>query len=225
MSTKSLLSALLVSSFSMSLISAATEIKEATADLEPTTVFNFTAKSKASQQRILAINDQTSEGFPFTRTAENNADQIVIKNSKIGTLDTWFFQNNKSLKKVSFEGSTVNLDPFVGHTFLEGCDAIEVVSFKGVTGVDLVIFLEEYASPTLLRRILDKKCKLFIDMLETGATMANFAKEGVFTQESIHYTIRTKKILEATTKEKAAATPEVKPRSWLSTFTFGYLGE
>lgn len=225
MSTKTLLSALLVSSFSMSLISAATELKDSTNAVgsEPT-VLKFTPNSKASQQRILAINDQTSEGFPFTRTAENNADQIVIKNSKIGTLDVWFFQDNNSLKKVSFEGSTINLEPFAGHSFLSGCNAIEAVSFKGTSGVDLATFLEQYASTTLLQRILDRKCKLFIDMADTGTTMANFARDGVVTQDAIHFAIRTAKILDVIAKEKATTSAD-KPRGWLSTFTFGYLGE
>lgn len=61
-------------------------------------------------------------------------------------------------------------------------------------------------------------------MAETGATMTNFAKDGVVTQDAIHFAIRTAKLLEVIAKEKAAATPEEKTKGWLSTFTFGYLG-
>lgn len=225
MSKKTLLSALLISSFSISAITAASELKETNgAPLAPEqTVIKFTANSKNAPQRALAINDQTCEGFPFARTAENNADHIVIRNSTLPVIDPWFFQGNIALKKVSFEGSTINLTPFEGHTFLAGCDSIEVVSFKGATGVDLATFLEQHASPTLLQRILDRKCKLIIDMAETGTTMANFTKDGVVTQDAIHFAIRTTKILDIIAKEKAAAAAPA--RGWLSTFTFGYLGE
>ncbi len=226
MSTKTLLSTLLVSSLSMSLMSAATELKDSTNAVgsEPT-VLKSTSNSQPSQQRILAISHQNSEGFPFTQTSENNADQIVIKNSIIGFLDPWFFQNNNFLKKVSFDESTIGLDPFAGHSFLSGCDAIEVVSFKGTRGVDLATFLEQYASTTLLQRILDRNCKLFIDMEDTGATMANFASDGLVKQDAIRFAIRTSKIIDIIAKEKAGATPEIKPRGWLSTLTFGYLGK
>jgi hypothetical protein len=171
---QTLLSALLVSSFSFSTLAAATttmpDLKDTTTQLEQT-VIKFTCNSKAAQQRILAINDQTCTEFPFTRTAENNADQIAIKKTTLSTIDPWFFRDNKSLKKVSFEGSTINLEPFAGHTFLEGCESIDMVSFKGTAGVDLSTFLEQYASPTLLQRILDRKCKLLMDMTDTGVTM------------------------------------------------------
>lgn len=79
-----------------------------------------------------------------------------------------------------------------------------------------------------MQRILDRKCKLIIDMADTGTTMANFAKDGVVTQDAIHFAIRTAKILDVIAKEQAAATTasaEAKPKGWLSTFTFGYLGE
>ena len=188
MSKKTLLSALLISTFSISSISAAA-LPDANAAAVPgaeQTVMKFTSNSK-NAQRALAINDQTCEGFPFTRTAENNADQIVIRNSVLPVIDPWFFQSNTSLKKVSFEGSTIDLAPFGGHTFLAGCNGIEAVSFKDTKGVDLATFLEQYASPTLLQRILDRKCKLIIDMADTGTTMANFAKDGVVTQDAIHF--------------------------------------
>ncbi len=254
MSKKTLLSTLLISSFSLSTVFAADtlaqtggtpsgnakqvwggahpntatnpELSKLGANAEPT-VMKFTSSSNVPL-RALAINDQTCEGFPFTRTAENNADQIMIRNSVLPVIDPWFFQGNTSLKKVSFEGSTVDFTPFAGHTFLIGCDSIEAVSFKGTTGVDLATFLEQYASPTLLQRILDRKCKLFIDMAETGTTMANFAKDGVVTQDAIHFAIRTAKILEVIAKENAAtaASSTAAPaKGWLSTFTFGYLGQ
>ena len=227
MSTKTLLSALLVSSFSMSLVSAATELK----DLNTSTVVSaqtsikFTANSKAAQEPILEINGQTSEGYPFKRPNENNVHKIAIIGSIVGFIDSWFYKDNKSLKIVSFEKSTINLEPFVGHTFLEGCNSIETVSFIGATGVDAQIFLEKYASTTLLQRILDRKCKLYIDMTDNGKTMAHFAKEGVYTQDAIHFAIRNAKVLDVIAKEKAEATSAVKPKGWLSTLTFGILGE
>jgi hypothetical protein len=65
-------------------------------------------------------------------------------------------------------------------------------------------------------------------MAETGTTMANFAKDGVVTQDAIHFAIRTAKILEVIAKENAAtaASSTAAPaKGWLSTFTFGYLGQ
>jgi hypothetical protein len=225
MSKRTLLSALLISTFSISSPSAAAELKETKASMPGAeqTVMKFTAHSKRAEQSILAICDQTCPTFPFARTGENNADQIAIKNSTLEAMDPWFFQDNPSLKRVAFDGSTINLQAFSGQTFLTGFDAIESVSFKGTTGVDLATFLEQYASPTLLQRILDRKCKLFIELAETGATMANFERDGVVTQDAIHFAIRTAKILEVIAVEQATAS--TKPKGWLSIFTFGYLGE
>lgn len=215
---QTLISALLVSSLSFSTLAAAPsaipDLKETTTQLEQT-VIKFTCNTKVAQQRILAINDQTCTEFPFTRTAENNADQIAIKKTTLSTIDTWFFRDNKSLKKVSFEGSTINLEPFAGHTFLEGCESIDMVSFKGTTGVDLSTFLEQYASPTLLQRILDRKCKLYVDMTDTGATMKSFSADGVVTQDAIHFAIKTSKILDVIAKERSATTSEKKPKGWV----------
>lgn len=256
MSKKTLLSALLISSFAFSNVFAASAINQVAdtdassttatkqawggarpntttppellqlgAQTEPT-VMTFVKNSKKAEQAVLAVSDRTCPTFPFARATENNADQIVIKNSTLMAIDPWFFQGNTALKKVSFEGSTINLTPFDGHTFLDGCDSIEAVSFKGTTGVDLATFLERYASPTLLQRILDRKCKLFIDMAETGVTMANFARDGVVTQDAIHFAIRTAKLLDVIAKEKAAAASAAAPaKGWLSTFTFGYMGQ
>jgi hypothetical protein len=225
MSKKTLLSALLISSFSFLSISAAADLKDANTAPQPgaeQTMMKFTSNSKKAEQRILAISDQTCPTFPFARAAENNADQIVIKSSVLTAIDPWFFQGNTSLKKVSFEGSTISLAPFEGHTFLAGCDAIEAVSFKGTTGVDLATFLEQHASPTLLQRILDRKCKLIIDMADTGITMANFAKDGVYTQEAIHLLIRSSRFIEQIAKEKAAAPAQ---KGWVSTLTLGLFGQ
>jgi hypothetical protein len=223
MPKKTLLSALLISTLGLSTVFGADAVDPKSLAAAPT-VMSFTAHSKKIEQRVLAICDQECIEFPFSRTAQSNADQITIRSSTLAVIDPWFFQNNKALKKVSFEGSTVNLEVFRGQTFLDGCDAIEAISFKGAKGVDLATFLEQFASPTLLQRILDKKCKLFIDMEETGATMANFAQDGVVKQDAIHFAIRTAKILETISKEKSAAA-EVKPSGWLSAITFGYLGQ
>lgn len=230
MSKKTLLSALLISSFGFSNAFAA-----ATADVAQTggteaTAMKFIANSKtpeAPTKKALGISDQDCPTFPFSRTTENNAEQIIIKNVTLGAVDPWFFQGNPALKEISFAGSTVDLSIFEGHTFAAGCSSIETVSFKSTNGVTLDEFIRKYASKTLLERILARQCKLIFCPENEGVTMLHFItkdKIPVVTQDAVHLVIKTSKILEqiAAEEKAAAATPA---RGWVNTLTFGFLGK
>ncbi len=174
------------------------------------------------KKRVLGITDQTCETFPFARTSENNAEQISIRNVTLGSIDPWFFQENKHVTDISFEGSELDLSPFDGHTFAAGCDNIKFVSFKNTKGITLDDFIRRFASKTLLERVLARECKLIFSPEDTGATMMHFLtkdKEPVVTQEAIHLLIRSSGILTELSKK-----PETQSKTWLNTLTFGLLG-
>lgn len=243
---QTLLSALLASSFSLSSIAAATtampDLKDATTQLEQTAIkfiCNSKTEGNTTKERILGITDQTCPKFPFARTSENNAQQIAIKSSTLSEFDPWFFQDNSDLKRISFESSTIGgFEVFEGHKFASNCTNITSVSFKDAEGVTLDDFIRKYASKTLLERIMSRKCELIFSPPADGVTMMNFttkAKVPTLEQNAIHLLIHSSRILETiaaeekaaakAAEEKAANSAEKKSRGWVSTLTFGLLGD
>ena len=216
MSKKTLLSALLISSLGFSTtFAAAADVAQT--GVEPTNI-KFTINSKESTKKVLGVSDQDCPTFPFSRTTENNGEQIMIKRVTLGAVDPWFFQGNTALKDISFEGSTLDLSVFDGHTFADGCISIETVSFKSAVGITLDDFIRKYASKTLLERILARQCKLIFCPENEGVTMLHFItkdKTPVVTQDAVHLLIKTSKILEQIAAEEKTAAEKTGSKSWL----------
>jgi hypothetical protein len=231
MSKKTLLSALLISSLGLSTVFGADAVDPKSSAVAGTNGIVFYAKGKHLRQpvkqesqstvpekapftslRPLTASGETYETFPFAQNT-GNADAIIIEGCQLKTINPEFYRGNSALVQVSFNGSTVNLNVFEGHKFLDGCDNTSEVSLVDAEGINFDTFLREYASATLLKRILNKECTLRVSCNEPGTTAARFMNDGIYTQEIIRMHIKTSGILDRIANEKTTMTTPAAPPS------------
>lgn len=173
---KTLLSALLISSFSISSLSAAAPEPQDVSEANPAT------RSKQQELSSVVFNDANFQTFPLNSASRTGLKEITFHNCTLREVDPTFFMNNPELTKVSFARSSLNFTAFLGSKFGQGCVNLVELDLKNMQNLSLEQFLS-FAASDLLDQIMAESCKVKFSRADSGATLARFTHEDVKTEE------------------------------------------
>lgn len=165
MSKKTLLSALVVSSLSLSTLFASSTVEDETIQDSP---------------NMVGFKNCAFSQFPLTTSTRGVFSQISFLDCNLDILDPSYFIDNVTLVRLSLNKTSADFKPFSGGKFGQGCKSLKILNLKDVSLKDGEKLTFEYflsiASKDLLDQISNGTCELKFSRADSGKTLANFTQ-------------------------------------------------